>query len=58
MVDIAMNSAEHCDSALKRGGRTLSDRLIPRSRKTMLEIAVLYNQLAALAQKRTSSKSD
>jgi hypothetical protein len=58
MVDIAMNTAEHWRQRAQETRADAERQTDPEIRKTMLEIAELYNQLAALAQKRMSSKSD
>jgi hypothetical protein len=56
MIDTGVNTAEHW---LQRAQDTRADaerQTEPEVRKTMLEIAALYDQLAALAQQRTPPK--
>jgi hypothetical protein len=58
MVDIAMNSSEHWRQRAQETRADAERQSDPEIKKTMLEIAALYDQLAAHAQKRMSSKSD
>jgi hypothetical protein len=57
MVDIAVNTAGHWRQRAQETRADAERQSDPEVKKTMLEIAALYDQLAALAE-RTSSKSD
>jgi hypothetical protein len=58
MVDIGVNTAEHWRHRAQETRADAERQTDPEIKKTILEIAVLYDQLAALAQQRMSSRSD
>jgi len=58
MVDIGVNTAEHWRQRAQETRADAERQTDPEIKKTILEIAALYDQLAALAQQRMSSTSD
>jgi hypothetical protein len=59
MTDIRMtDTAQHWRQRAQETRADADKQPDPEIKKTMLEIAQLYDQLAALAEKRVTSKSD
>lgn len=58
MVDAGMNTPKHWQRRARESRAYAERQTDPEIKMTMLEIAALYDQLAALARRRAPSKSD